>query len=47
MIIQQNAKGQYTVTIPKPLVEGMNWRKGQELAVEIVERGKILLREKP
>jgi len=46
MIIQQNAKGQYTVTLPKPVVEGMNWRKGQELLLEIVEKGMILLKQK-
>jgi len=46
MIIQQNNKGQYTITIPKPIVEGMSWKKGQELIVEIMERGKLILREK-
>ena len=46
MILQQNAKGQFTVTIPKPIVEAMSWRKGLELAVEIVNRGEILLRQK-
>ena len=46
MIIQQNTKGQYTVTIPKPVVEGMKWVKGQELLVEIISKGQILLKEK-
>ena len=46
MILQENNKGQYTVTIPKPLVEAMSWRKGMSLAIEIVTKGKILLTEK-
>jgi hypothetical protein len=46
MIIQQNARGQYTVTLPKPLVEAMSWHKGKHLTVDIVERGKLMLREK-
>ncbi|MFH1055485.1 MAG: hypothetical protein V1744_05265 [Candidatus Altiarchaeota archaeon] len=44
MILQQNAKGQYTVTLPKPLVEGMCWKKGQALALEILGKGRLLLR---
>jgi bifunctional DNA-binding transcriptional regulator/antitoxin component of YhaV-PrlF toxin-antitoxin module len=47
MKIQQNARGQYTVTLPKPLVEALGWHKGKELAVDIMERGKIMLRERP
>ena len=46
MIIQQNNKGQYTVTIPKPLVEAMNWKKGLKLTVEIMDKGRIILSEK-
>ena len=46
MILQRNPKGQFTVTLPRPLVEGMCWAKGQVLAVEIVAKGKIMLREK-
>ncbi|MBD3389057.1 MAG: hypothetical protein GF416_08215 [Candidatus Altiarchaeales archaeon] len=46
MIIQQNNRGQFTVTLPKPLVEGMRWVKGQRLDFEIVEKGKIMLKER-
>jgi len=46
MILQENLRGQFTVTLPRPLVEGMCWGKGQVLAFEIVAKGKIMLREK-
>jgi bifunctional DNA-binding transcriptional regulator/antitoxin component of YhaV-PrlF toxin-antitoxin module len=46
MIIQQNNKGQYTITLPKAIVQGMKWGKGQELTVEIIEKGRIILKER-
>jgi bifunctional DNA-binding transcriptional regulator/antitoxin component of YhaV-PrlF toxin-antitoxin module len=46
MIIQCNGKGQYTVTLPKPIVEALGWGKGRELAVEVAGKGAITLREK-
>jgi len=45
MIIQQNNRGQYTITLPKTIVEGMGWSKGRKLRIEIAEKGKITLRE--
>ena len=46
MIIQRNNRGQYTITLPKTLVKGMRWSKGQELDLEILERGKIMIKER-
>jgi bifunctional DNA-binding transcriptional regulator/antitoxin component of YhaV-PrlF toxin-antitoxin module len=46
MIIQRNNRGQYTITLPKPLVEGMRWDKGQRLEFQILSKGEIVLRER-
>ena len=46
MIIQRNNHGQYTITLPKPLVEGMNWSKRQRLEFRIISKGEIALKER-
>ena len=46
MKLQNNKNGQYTVTIPKKIVEGMNLRKGDEVDVSISGSREIALRFK-
>ena len=36
---------QYSVTIPKAVIEAMSWKKGQELEVVVKGKGKIEFRE--
>lgn len=35
--------GQYFLTIPKKLVEAMNWEKGMEIKIRFNEKGNLVL----
>ncbi len=42
MRIQQNVD-QYFLTLPKKIVEGMNWKKGDVVNISIAGKDKLLL----
>ena len=46
MKLQKTKNGQYTVTIPKTIVEGMNLRKGDDVDAVISGPREITLRFK-
>ena len=41
MKLQKSGKG-YHITIPKNIVEGFNWQKGQDFKIEITGKGLLL-----
>ena len=46
MKLQKTSQGQYTLTLPKPIVEAKGWDKGTELELKFNERGNLEIQEK-
>lgn len=39
--LQKDGNGRYHITLPKKLIEGFGWQKGDEIDFEITGRGKL------
>ncbi|MBN2454207.1 AbrB/MazE/SpoVT family DNA-binding domain-containing protein [Candidatus Woesearchaeota archaeon] len=44
--LQFDSNEQFKITLPKPIVLAKKWKKGDELVIELDERGDLLLRKK-
>ncbi len=44
--IQYDQNKQFKITLPKPIVLAKKWEKGDELDVEINEKGDIVLKRR-
>lgn len=44
MKLQQQKNGQYTLTIPKDLVKGFGWSKGDKLEFKILGPGELKIK---
>lgn len=42
----QELRGFYHLTIPKAIIEGMQWHKGEEIEITIKGRDEIILKRK-
>lgn len=40
----QKTRGQYTVTLPKAIVEAKGWKKGDDLNIVIDNLGQVILK---
>ena len=45
--LQRTPKGQYMITIPKALIDGLGWKKLDELQWQIIDGGLFLSRDNP
>jgi len=45
MVKLQESKNHYSITIPKQFVKAKGWEKGQELPVNLNDKGNIEIKE--
>jgi bifunctional DNA-binding transcriptional regulator/antitoxin component of YhaV-PrlF toxin-antitoxin module len=44
--LQFDSNGQFKITLPKPIMLAKKWKKGDEIIIELDERGDLVLRKK-
>ncbi len=42
MKLQRNGSGQYTVCLPKPIIESIGWQKGDVLGLKL-DKGRFII----
>ncbi|MBD3350452.1 MAG: hypothetical protein GF364_03100 [Candidatus Lokiarchaeota archaeon] len=46
MKLQETPRGQFTLTIPKAIVNAKGWKAGEDLSLEFDSKGNIVIKEK-